>query len=198
MTETLSTEDAARAVAAAARYEDALAQRTEGLTSMAWAPVAPGIYLTYAYAKDLAGFPSWGFALLWLPWVAVAGLTTFALWRSAGLSAPRMKDPLTPVGYLWRFLAFTGAIALALVLWKPDHHGGALLVVGLGQLLLAAIDPYRMSARGRWAVGACGAVLAAAAGVALALPETPEGFAIVVALSGAGPLAAGLWQTLRG
>lgn len=198
LTDTLTTQDAARAVAVAARYEDALVQRTEGLTGMAWAPVGPGIYLTYAYAETLAGFPPWGFSLLWIPWVLAGGLTTFALWRSAALSAPRMRDPLTPLGYLWRFLAFIGGISAVFAVWNPQHYGAPLVVIGVMYLLYAILDPYRSSGRGRRVMGVCGAILVAASAAAFALPHSPVGFAGAVLASGLAPLAAGLWQTLRG
>lgn len=198
MTDTLTPHEAARVLARASTYEAGLQQRTEGLTHMVWALVGPGIFLTYAYAEGVEGFPGWGWSLLWVPWVMAGSLVTFALWRSAGLSMPHVPDPIGPMGYLLRTVVASLVVAAVFALWDPRHHAAPLLVIGGMHLVFALVNAWRTSPRGRRVGAAVGAVLLAAAALLVSLPETPAGFAGTVLAAGLAPLLAGLWQTLRG
>lgn len=196
MNETLTPQAAARVLSDAAGFEESLQQRTEGITAMIWSAVGPGIYLSYAYAGAAGRMPDWGWALLWIPWVFAGSLVTYALWRSAALSMPNTRDPLTPVGYLWRFLLLTLLVSVVFAFWDPDHYGAPLLVIGGMYLVMAAFNPYHMSMRGRWVAGASGVGFLLIGGVALSLPETGIGFVVAVTLSGLVPLLFGFWQTI--
>ncbi len=198
MTETLTPHDAARVLAQASRYEEALFHRTEGLTVMIWGLVSPAIFLAYAYAERASGFPDWGYALLWFPWVAAGGLVTFALWRSAGLAMPNMHDPITPAGYALRFLSFVLILVVIFIFWQPHHYGAPLLIIGGGYVALATINPYLSSRQGRVMMGTVGLVLLAAAAVMLAIPHSDAGFTATLLIAGLVPLGGGLVQTLRG
>lgn len=196
MNETLSPQSAARLLTDAASFEGALQQRTEGITSMVWGAVGPGIYLSYGYAERAEGFPDWGWAVLWIPWILASTLITFALWRSAALTAPKLDDPITPLGYLWRFALITLCVSVVFAFWDPDHYGAPLLVIGAMYLVLGGLNPYGMSRRGRAVALVSGAGFLLVATVALSQPETGLGFTLTVLVSGFVPIVAGFWQTM--
>ena len=196
MNETLTPRAAARVLTDAAGFEASLQQRTEGITAMVWGAVGPGIYLSYGYAERVDAFPDWGWAVLWIPWILASTLITFALWRSAALTAPTMHDPITPLGYLWRFTLITLAVSVVFAFWDPDHYGGPLLVIGAMYLVLGGLNPYGMSRRGRAVALVSGVAFLLIAAVALSLPETGLGFTLTVLVSGFTPVIAGFWQTM--
>lgn len=196
MNETLTPQGAARILTDAAGFEDALQQRTEGITTMVWGSVGPGIYLSYGYAEGVDAFPQWGWAVLWVPWILAATLITVSLWRSAALTAPALKDPITPLGYFWRFALITTAVSLVFALWDPRHYGAPLLVIGAMYLVLGGLNPYGMSRRGRGVAIVAGCVFLVVAAVALSQPETGLGFLLTLLVSGFTPLLAGFWQTV--
>lgn len=196
MNETMTPSAAARVLADAAGFEESLLQRTEGITAMIWSAVGPGIYLTYAFAGTTDAMPDWGWALLWIPWVFAGTLITYAIWRSAALSMPGSRDPITPLGYLARFFALTLAVSVIFAFWDPDHYGAPLLVIGMMYLAMGGLNIYQMSRRGRLVAIASGVGFLLIGSIAVSLPETGLGFVAAVTLSGLVPLFAGFWQTI--
>lgn len=197
MGETFTPQEAARALAEASRFEDALAERTGGITWMVWGIVTPGIFLTYSFfgALDAGG---WWLGLVWMPWVAAGILTTVMLWRSAALAAPALDTQ--PSGSFWlRFLGFTALITLVMYLVRPDGPEAPLIVVGALWAGMGILNLWGASARGRRVSVAAGLPLVVA-GILLAALDVPVevGGMVAVAVSGLAPIAAGLYQTLRG
>lgn len=185
---------AARALAEASRYEDALVQRTEGLTVMVWGLVTPAIWLAYAGYSTSAAAP-----FLWVPWVAAGAITTYLVWRSAALSHPGRLERGSGLGFAARWAGFVALLAVAFVVLKPTTVAAPLVIVGLSWVGMAALDLWRMSPLGRRVWIACGASLILAGGALLALtPSADVGVLVSVLVSGIVPLAAGAYQTLRG
>lgn len=198
MADTLTPHEAARVLADAHSYEHGLQQRTEGLTQMVWGIAGPGMFLTYAFATRVDGFPTWGWSVLWLPWVFAATLTTFALWRSAALSAPAVQEDVGTAGYVARAVGVTLLLAGIFTFWDPHHHAAPLLVIGGMYLAFGAFDPWKASATGRRVSAVLGAVLLAGALILLRLPADGTSLLASLLLVGGVPLAGRLWQTLRG
>lgn len=215
MTETreadFTAKAAAEVLAGAATYEDALRRRTEGLTNMVWGITSAGIFTSYALLAVtgvLAGAdaPEAVYAMLWAPWVLCGVLTTKALWRSASLAAPKL-DVAQPPGYKL-LLAWVGAYVVLgggafLLVPRMNEPTYALLAMGLGWTVFGALNLFRCSRAGRNVSVATGAViLAAAVALAAALPTDRDlGYAMAtwvsIAVSGAVPVAGGLWHQSR-
>lgn len=197
MTDTLTPDEAARLLANASRYEDALAQRTEGLTAMVWGICTSALFLTYGFA-DVLDAPGWALSLLWLPWVGVASVFTYALWRSAALSLPRPQAG-EPRGYWWRIVAATGAVTLVFALLRPDGPLLPLAVIGALWTLMPLVGLLHASPPGRVVWLASGlACLVAAGALALADAGIEVSGTASILVPGIVPVVLGLRQTLRG
>lgn len=212
MSETrFSAEDAAQALVQAQGWEEALRQRTEGITVATWGLVSPGIFLSYALAGASFGddVPAWGsvlFALLWAPWVAAGVAVTASLWRSACLAAPQLdrEQPnglVITLAWLGAYTIFGGAAwFLGPRMNEPTY---ALLAVGAAWTVFGALNLYRCSPVGRrvgTGVGLC--VFVSGLVLAFTLPAEPIAgyvYATVFAslTSSVFPLAGGLWQASR-
>ena len=197
MTETMTAPEAARALVEASRYEDALAERTAGITWMVWGIATPAIFLTYAFASVLGG-RGWWMSLLWIPWVVMAVATTVSLWRSAALAAPALASGSS--SWFWvRLFAFTGAIWLLFVALAPEGPEAPLIIVGAMWAGMGVVNLWQGSTMSRIVSVAAGAPLVLA-GALLAFADAPievsgiTGFVV----SAAAPFLAGLYQTLRG
>lgn len=209
--EPLTPLGATRELARAARYEDALRQRTEGLTWMIWGFVTPGIFLSYAlagatYQED---FPLWA-QFLFAPWVVAGVLATYVLWSSAQLVAPRLKEGEPKAR--WASLGWILAIVLVwIVAWYgvPRINEPTLFLLWLGTVwtVFGAINIYRCSVRGRYVSIFVGlGTLVSALLLAFLLPQNPEpaymGYvwatAVAVVAGGLFPLLGGAYQALRG
>lgn len=213
MTETqrgddLPLRDAVNAIATAARFEEPLRQRTEGLTWMIMAFIGPGIFLSYAFmGVAVPDAPALVEAFLWLPWVATGVATTIVLWNSAALTSPGLARH-TPSGWAVT-LGWLAALAVAWagVLWLlPDLNEPTffLLWIGTAWAVFGAVNLYKNSARGRRFSVAIGVTIFLV-GVALALTVPGESNADYLAAttvasvaSGLVPLVAGFWQATRG
>lgn len=198
MSETVLTpHEAARAVAEASRYEDALRQHTEGITWIIWGIATPGIFMTYAFAGVLGG-SGWWMALLWIPWVAMGIGGTVTLWRTAALAAPALQTQKD--GAFWlRFLIFSAAISALFAVLRPNGPELPLVIVGAMWMGMGIVNVWSSTRRARFAAIFAGAPLFAS-GVGLSLLSAPIEVAGTVAfvVSGLSPFLVGLWHALRG
>lgn len=222
-TESLSVEDAVATIEQATGYEEALRRRTEGVTWMVWGVVTGGIQMSFTAGRSFfrpfrdarAGGPppGWYEPLVILGWLAVGVLLTFAVWRIASVSAPKLapKPRRTALGGIL-FIALLYA-AIAVLSWLAGGMPEALfplLAIGAAWLGAGALDVFETTSTGRRTLLVIGAVILAAGAIAvLALPWsgflpyreelTYDAVSPLVILAGGGvPFLAGLWQTLRG
>lgn len=197
MTESLTPEEAARVLATAARYEDSLQRRTEGLTWMIWGLATPGIFVTYAFASVLAG-PGWWMGLLWVPWVVGGVLATSALWRSAALASPRLHAAQVPGAWL-RGALWAAAVSAVFFVLRPDGPEIPLILVGALWAGMGILDVWRSSTAGRIAALTAGLPLVAL-GAAFAVFDAPIEVTgtVGMVLPGVLPFAVGSWLLLRG
>lgn len=199
MTETLTPHEAATLLRDASRYEESLRQRTEGLTWMVWGLATPAIFMTYGFAAVIGG-SGWWMGLLWIPWVAAAGLTVHALWRSAALSSVHVERRSKSMRKYWTIFAvyvvlFTGLFWLV----PPTGPEFPLTVVGAIWVAMGLLNVWRSSETGRMVAVAAGTPLALAGGLLWAFHAPMELSSMVsFVLSGVAPMGAGLWQTRRG
>lgn len=197
MNDTLTPQEAARALAKAASWETALRSRTEGITWMVWALVTPAIFLTYSFVSVVAG-NGWWMAFLWAPWVFVGALTTAILWRTAALAHP----PLDPHRGRRTAMAWgmgSGALLfVAFLVIRPDSSLYPLAGIGLMWAAMGLFNPYGATGEGRIVSGLTGGSLVLLA-IALGLMRLPEDVSgtISILASGAVPLAAGVWHATR-
>lgn len=198
MTETLTPHEAARVLTDAAGFERALERRTAGLTMMTWGLAASAIFLAYALADVLGATSPVVFGTLWMPWVAFGVAMTFALWRSAALSATRPAQDATR-GAWWRTFAFIAGVTLVFAFARPEGPTLPLAILGAAYVLVAAIDLFRAHPEERGLTAAAGAALVAVAGI-LTLTGAPievsGSVSILAPLVILGGL--GLYQTMRG
>lgn len=210
-------------VGRALRFEASLRSRTEGLTWIVWGLVSAATFLTFEAVTSLyygdtpftqgAGFEEqrapWWTGGLWVPWLIVGILATYALWRSAALSSRevashRPRHLLVLVG--WIAAVSVGWLFAALVL--PDANVAAFPVVGIGTawILLGVSNVYRGTRRGRVTATVIGTCIFAA-GLAMAATMSPHASVdrsgavvghVAAVVTGLVPFLGGLWQTLRG
>ncbi|MGQ0536925.1 MAG: hypothetical protein ACT4PT_12745 [Methanobacteriota archaeon] len=206
----MTAETAMRTIAEASRYEGALRQRTEGLTTILWAIVSPAIFLSYALAGSAFGdgdWPLWAY-FLWAPWVAMGAVATVALWKTAALSAPVIeKDGPRAATLAIGWGAFV--VAIFGTLGTIDDANPPLVVLvllGAAWTLFGLLNVHRCSARGRRIeIGIGVATLAAALGALFFVPTRTDpayleyvwGTAIAVVAAGGFPFAGGVYQVLR-
>lgn len=212
--EEMDADEALAAIGDAITREQALRSRTEGLTWMIWGIVTAGWKLTYdavAWAFRPAP-PELMVDLIWLPWVVMGGLTTTALWATAALAEPNL-DEERPAG-LWVTVGWT---AFVILVWAVlffglavalDFPGNAdtmsLIVLGITWATFGAVEPVRLTDRGRRVTVAVGAILGvvglmAAFGVPPGEPaQNRVSTVLATSFGGVVPLLAGLWQALRG
>lgn len=203
-----ATADALPLLHRALSYESSLRRRTEGITWSIWGLVLALIMLMYAAMGDLGDTPPWWINALWVPWILVGSVLTWALWRTAALSLGAHERG--PAG-AWVTLAWIAALVAGLSIFSlparvPDPESLPLVAIGIAWLLAGATNLFRATDEGRRALILIGAVLCAL-GIALAftLPH-PDGadavrFGLDVLRASAMalvPLAVGLWQALRG
>lgn len=198
MSESMTPHEAARVLARASTYEDALVQRTEGLTAMVWGICTSALFLTYGFGSVL-GAPRWAYGLFWIPWVAAGMIFTLALWRSAALSRPAGAAFERPTRVIVRFLLVTLAFSAIFFFVRPDGPVVPLAIVGGVWTLMAMANVYQSSPRGRilWAATGMSLVVGAALLAAFRAPIEVSGL-VSILLPGIIPMALGLYQTLRG
>lgn len=228
MTETATAttsrrEDALQAIQSGLRFEDSLRSRTEGLTWIVWGFATSAIFLSYQALNPLfygprAPFRStdilerqvspWWAGGVWVTWILLGALTTYALWRSAALGAPTraLRRP-SSVLVSAAFVAFLFAGWGMALLVAPGRNYDVYPLLGMGTawLLLGALNVYRATRVGRQTLLGIGSgVFLSAVLVATLLPTdweipwtaTAGLWSALVSL--VFPIAGGLWQTLRG
>jgi hypothetical protein len=195
--EALSPLEAARVLAQARGYESDLRVRTSGITWMVWGLVTPAIFLSYAFASVVAP-GAWWAGWLWAPWIGAGTLVTSALWRSAAIQFPALRT-FTAAQFGLRFALVLLAYVVVFWLIPVRGPGEALIAVGLTWLSMGALGVMRVREKRRWVAIAAGSITAGV-GLVLFLLRVPQDVAgtVSIVVSGAVPLAAGLWQTLRG
>lgn len=203
MSETLTPQDAVRALSKAQSWEDALRSRTAGLTWMVWGLATPATFVTYAFVavlSELEGLrvPGWAWSLLWVPWVGMGVVATVALWRSAalavpGLDAPRDRRRAMVGGIVGSILLFG-----AFLLLQPPSAVLPLGAIGAMWMLMALANVWNADREGR-AVGVVvgGTLVAAAAAMALLRAPVEVSSVLSILVSGVVPFAAGLWHLAR-
>jgi hypothetical protein len=196
MSETLTTDEAARLVAEARRWEGSLRQRTEGITWMVWGIATAAMFLSYDW-MGRGHAPAWVFAVLWIPWVLAGNLTSYALWRSAALTQDPEVAPLGTRRHLGLIVLFVVVFALMAFVLRPTSWSVPMVVAGILWASLGLVIP-RMSPRGKVVSAAVGLGVVAAA-LALSLLPLPESWAgtLAVLVIGTFALGGGFWQTLR-
>lgn len=219
----MSPAKALEEVRRAIRLEASLRSRTEGLTWIIWGLVSAATFLTFEAVTSLyygdtpftqgasleEQHAPWWAGGLWMPWLVLGILTTYALWRSAALSSPDVADH-----HPRHFLVFIGWIAavaagwLVAVLALPNANVATFPVMGIGTawILLGALNLYRGTRLGRVVATLVGATIFVA-GLTMAATMSPHASvdrsgAIVghvgALVTGLIPFLGGLWQTLRG
>lgn len=203
MTETLTPQEAARALAKAQSWEAALENRTAGVTWMIWGIVMPGLFLSYAFVGVLTEFegidpPGWFWGTLWMPWIAMGVVATVFLWKTAALAAPAFDDPKEGRRIMWAMFALGALLSAAFAVLRPESGIVPLGGVGIMWFVAGALNLWRTSMESRVVTMTVGSLLLAVA-VALAAfgaPVEVHGTVTIVA-SGVVPFGAGLWHVLR-
>lgn len=197
MNETMTAQEAARALAAASKYEGALARRTEGITWIIWALATPAIFVTYGFASVLRG-AGWWMGLLWIPWVGMAVAGTVLLWRSVALAQPALRHD----GDTWfwaRFAAFSLALTALFYIVRPDGPELPLILVGGMWMGMGILNLWRADATGRVLAVLAGAPLAVSGALLSVLDAPIEVSGMVgILVSGLAPFCVGLWGATRG
>lgn len=216
MTETANARDDPSAhrplIERALSFEGSLRSRTEGVTWALWGMVLALVFFMYGSMGEFGHEPPLWTNILWVPWILVGALLTWILWRSAALSlAARSRHPAGA----WVTIAWVAAITAGLSIFSfssrfPNPESTGILAIGIAWLLMGATNLFRATPLGRRVTIVIGLGLALV-GLALSLLLPPpsafgaaegqarflQGFlqGCLVALV---PLAAGLWQALRG
>ena len=203
MNETMTPQEAVRALSKAQSWEAALHARTAGLTWMVWGLATPATFLTYAFVAvlgELEGFeaPWWVWNLLWMPWVAAGVTATVALWRSAALAMPHLDSPRDRRRAMVGGFGFSALLFLAFLLLRPDSAVLPLGAIGAMWLLMALTNAWSTDRHGR-VVGVVvgGLLLASAALMALLGAPVEVSGTLSIVVSGVVPFAAGLWHLAR-
>lgn len=198
MTETMTPKAAARVLADAAGYEEAIERRTEGVTMSLWGIVSSAMFVAYGFA-DVVGARAWVFAILWVPWVALGILTTHALWRSVHLARERPIVDEDARVYWTRSLAV--AFGITVVMWFV-HPTGPMYPLGLtgaAYLILGTLNLFRSGPRHRRMYLWAGAILLALS-LAFGLSKAPIEVTGMVGIASPALVLCGfgLWTALRG
>lgn len=197
--------ETAAALRDAQGYEEALTERTSGMTNMVWGLAAALIFLTYGSAADLIerADKTWLYGVLWIPGVLLGTLLTIALWSSHAISLARTMDAKDGWRHLGlnivAFLALTAALAGLLhvldVAWEPSVL--MTLVNGIFALIIATRERSISLACSRdtliagiWMIGA---------GIAIGLLGLQHEAAALAgaAITATGWAGSGLWTFLR-
>ncbi|HUR68694.1 MAG TPA: hypothetical protein VM370_05560 [Candidatus Thermoplasmatota archaeon] len=162
MNESMTPQQAARVLADASKYEGAIERRTEGVTMALWGIVSSAMFVSYGFA-DVLGAPSWVFAMLWAPWVALGILTTVALWRSVHLARDRPIVDEDARVYWTRSVAI--AFGIMIVMWfvHPTGPMYPLGITGVSYLILGTLNLFRSGPEHRRMYLYAGAILLALA-----------------------------------
>lgn len=171
MSETMTPRAAAQVLQDAAGFERALARRTHGLTLMAWGMVSSGMFVSYGFASLLDAV-WWVFATLWMPWVFLGILMTFALWRSAALSRPEASTDWTDRKHWRRMLLVGVGFTLVFAIARPDGPTLPLALLGAAYCVFGVFNVFHAQAAERREKFMAGALMLATA-AALALARAP-------------------------
>lgn len=203
MNETLTPQEAVRALAKAHDWEAALHGRTQGLTWMVWGLATPATFLTYSFAAvlaevDGATVPAWVWNVLWVPWILAGVIATVALWRAAALAVPGLETPGERRRATIGGFVASGVIFTAFLLLQPDSAVLPLAVIGAMWMLMASANVWNADLHGRIVGLVVGGILIASAGaMALARIDVASSSVLSIAVSGIVPFAAGLWHIWR-
>lgn len=204
----LTPEEAIERIDEVDDLDDAIRQRTSGITWMVWGIAIAGIFVSYSYVGVLADAYDPQAAnlnpFLWVPWVLLAVIVSRQLWHSAGLVLEVEPSGLDVEGLLTGaiFLALTyGGILVVQELGVPLLEPAiVLLAVGVATGLLGILGLTTTSSFERWAAVVAGAFLVAVAlGTTALVPGEGVGYAwfslvapvaVAVAYFGVGGLVA--------
>lgn len=191
----MTARQAAAALADLRADDERLTGRASALMNMIWGVVASAIFLAYAAADDLDGFPFFA-PILWVPFVAAGIAITRRVWHAQAVyfGADRSEKAGARDAWVsWAFACGFLAVALGLVFGLPlvgiewSVHAVMLVVNGLLALVMATLAKSYWCTSGYMETGIAGVAMVAAAvalGV-LALPEDATGL-----LAGLAALAA--------
>lgn len=139
----LDAREAAETIDSLQSVDDALARRTAGVTWMIWGLVAPAIFVTYAAFGTALRGSSLPFleGFLWVPWVLLGSLATWAAWEAAGTARPKLA------GGTWRLVAGVGLFLAGILVAQfagsaagvfPGPGEDLVVLAGLGGAALVA------------------------------------------------------------
>lgn len=173
----LTPEQAAAMVASVAAYEEAMTERTFGLSLMVWGVLVVGVfYMVYAVAAGgPSGLPPWLGLLACLVPVGAGILLTNALWRSRALGVGAGFRPWR----IWVQALAIAAVAIAVLFWVDGvalHSTDSSISLAitatllLGYLSLRTLNaPWR---RGHWVLLAALALAVADAAMVVWAPQS--------------------------
>ena len=198
MNETMTPTQAVRLLTDAAGFERALARRTHGLTMMAWGISGSGMFVSYGFAA-LLGAVWFVHATLWIPWVALGLLMTFALWRSAALSRTEPGADWGQRSQWIRSLLVGLAFSVVFAIARPEGPTLPLALLGAAYLVFGLFNVFKSGAPERRDLFVAGALMLAIAGV-LAVTGAPiEVSGLVCIVAPAAVLCSiGFYETLTG
>jgi hypothetical protein len=196
LTENFDARQAAQTFVDATRWQDSLVQRTEGLSWLVWAAVAPAIVLTLAYLGEQV-LPMWVVMSAWVPWVILGYATTHILWRTAAITRPELPQP-TWQGYAVKALIMAGLLLVLHFIIKPHTMAPTLALIGVAWIGIGFFVR-RLSLRGRRASVVGGTVVVLVALVmGLAATAMNVTMTVSVVTLGVVPAAVGLYQAMSG
>ena len=203
---TLGAREAAAVIDRASSYAEPLRRRAEGLTWAIWGLVTAAIFLLYGWSMAVMGphddsMHLW-MPLLWIPFVGAGYGAMHALWRTVGHAAPSLRTStghtvLLTVGWVVATIAVT---ALAFWALRPaDESSAPTFALGVAWVAFSAFNLHGLTPVGRRTALVFGAVISLAGATAMLLRLEPiSARAVAVAAAGGLPVAAGIWQALKG
>lgn len=198
MNETLTPQGAARILTDAAGFERSLARRTHGLTFMVWGIASSGMFCSYGFASVLDAV-WWVYATLWVPWVVLGVLTTFALWRSAALSAPESGNDWTDKRHWIRVTLIGLGISAVFMIARPDGPTLPLALMGAAYCVFALFNAFQAHPPERRDTLLAGVLMLGIAAV-LAVTRSPIEVTGIVALAAPAAIlcSIGFYEALSG
>lgn len=201
----MDAHQAAAALKDAEGYEEALTNRTGGMTNLVWGLAAPLIFLTYGAAGGLVlDGHEWVMALLWIPGALLGGILTATLWISHAVTLHHPvshKDGWNHLGKNILIFLVLAAIIAAAAAWADLTWNMSVVMVlvnGAFAFVVAMREAKDAPACGRNTMVAGGFMLIAGlllGFLAFGEPGSSLGGAAITALGWGG---SGLWTFIRG
>lgn len=207
--EALSAEEALGVLSEIDGYEQTLTAKTAGLSALVWGTAIPGLFVTYNAGGHWVvdhGAPEWVFALLWIPWIAGASLTTNWLWELNAVTLDVETEGAgwpTSLAFTLLFFLIAGLVWGVLTGLGIDFGINGWMVLATGAFTVALGGVYRWRGWVASTETAVSGLIILAGGLPIALapaslaPDVAFGFASA-ALIGVAYYGAGITLFLRG